>query len=174
MWNCAWCFREFLNFTVWSILVEEMRKDDRQTTKQHADTGGLRHALIHQISDLPSYCLCFSWCSFTVRTRMQACICICLHCTPPCFVCVSTSPISRCMERRGPAPRLEGDLRLLRGLFLARPHRHHAVPPTCCCCEPTHPSQRQPRQRAWPLPGNERFYEAAQWGERTLHCQTYL
>ena len=95
------------------------------------------------------------------------CVCVCMiHQCTTC-VCVWLSPFSRCMGWWGPAPRLAGDLRLIRGLFLARPHWHHTVPPTCCLWQPAHLSQRWARHWAGPTAGDTGLPQTTQWGERT-------
>lgn len=90
------------------------------------------------------------------------------------LICVLLSSISRCMEWGGPAPRLAGDLRLIRGLFLAHPHWHHTVPPTCCLRQPTHLSQQWARHSARPTTGNAGLPQATKRGERTHRPNTSL
>lgn len=98
------------------------------------------------------------------------CLCDTLICNM--FVTPPPPPISRFMGWWGSAPRLAGDLRLIRGLFLACPHWHHTVPPTGCLWQPAHCSRHGARQWVWPVPGREGLSQAPQWGERTCKPDT--
>lgn len=85
-----------------------------------------------------------------------------------CVKCVPS--ISRCMGWREPAPRLEGDLRLIWSLFLARSHWHNTVWPTGHLRKPTNPQWTRP----WTRP-TERYTgvsEATKRGESTFSPNT--